>query len=233
MTQKPTISVIVLAYNEQYRLASCLDSLAQQSVLPDEIIVVDNNSTDETAAVAARYSFVRVIRETKQGIVYARDTGFDAARGDLLIRLDADCQAAPDWISTIVEAFAGDSKLMAANSNYATTELSPNGKYWGKWVFSWFRQWHQRHLGITPVLYGSTLILRRSAWSAIRKYLVRARYLSEDIDITLALMEHRQKAAIIPGAIVKMAAIRGLNLKKMLRYKRLDDEMLAHHHYRS
>ena len=52
-----TLTIVIPAYNEAANLSSCLDTIASQSIMPGQVIVVDNNSTDQTAEIAERYSF--------------------------------------------------------------------------------------------------------------------------------------------------------------------------------
>lgn len=94
------ISVVIPAYNEEAHIDACLSALAKQKRKPDEIIVVDNNSTDKTKEIAEKYP-VSMLSEQKQGISYARDLGFNAAHGDIIVRCDADCIPEPEWISHI------------------------------------------------------------------------------------------------------------------------------------
>ena len=75
-----TISVIVSAYNEERFLPACLASLARQTRPPDEIVVVNNASTDGTRAVAASAPGVTVVDEPRKGLVIARETGRRHAR---------------------------------------------------------------------------------------------------------------------------------------------------------
>ena len=69
------MSVIVCAHNEAGYLPACLHSLLAQSRRPDELIVINNASTDETRAVAAQIPGVRVVDEPRKGLVVARETG--------------------------------------------------------------------------------------------------------------------------------------------------------------
>ena len=67
------LSVVIPAFNEELVLRRCLDSLAvQQTSYPYEVIVVDNNSSDATAAIAGSYPFVRVVHERRRGVAPAR-----------------------------------------------------------------------------------------------------------------------------------------------------------------
>jgi len=121
---QPRISVVIPAYNEEAYIRPCLDSLLAQEVLPKEIIVVDNNSHDQTATIAEAYQLVKVITESRQGIVHARNAGFNAANGDIIARCDADSILPPTWIKQLQEAFAsGD---IAAISGPCTFYDLPN-----------------------------------------------------------------------------------------------------------
>jgi glycosyltransferase involved in cell wall biosynthesis len=100
-----TISVIVCAFNEDRFLAACLHSLLAQTRPPDEIIVVNNASTDATAAVARRISGVRVIDEPDKGLVVARETGRRHATGELLAFVDADCRPPLRWLERLERRF--------------------------------------------------------------------------------------------------------------------------------
>ena len=83
-------SIIVPAYNEAAYLGRALDSLLHQDYNGRyEVIVVDNNSTDGTAAIAAQYG-VPVVTEPQQGVCAARQRGVDCATGEIIISTDAD-----------------------------------------------------------------------------------------------------------------------------------------------
>jgi len=106
-------SIIVPAYNEGAYLGRALYSLQRQDYDGNyEIIVVDNNSTDNTAAVAARYG-VRVVREPLQGVCAARQRGVDHARGEIIISTDADTTQPRDWLRTIDAGFAASEQVIA------------------------------------------------------------------------------------------------------------------------
>jgi glycosyltransferase involved in cell wall biosynthesis len=86
-----SVSVIIPAYNAEGFLAEAIDSVLAQGHDSLEVIVVDDGSTDLTAGVARRYdSRVRLLQQANGGIGSARNTGVDAATGDLLAFLDAD-----------------------------------------------------------------------------------------------------------------------------------------------
>jgi glycosyltransferase involved in cell wall biosynthesis len=106
-------SIIVPAYNEAAYLGCALDSLLHQDYNGRyEVIVVDNNSTDGTAAIAARYG-VPVVKEPQQGVCAARQRGVDCARGEIIISTDADTTQPSDWLRTIDARFSESEGVVA------------------------------------------------------------------------------------------------------------------------
>jgi glycosyltransferase involved in cell wall biosynthesis len=100
-----SIAVIIPIFNEEKYIEACIQSILQQTVQPDEIIAVDNNSTDGTALILQKYQMVRVVHEKKQGMIFARNAGFNAARSDIIARCDADTHIPPHWIKRITMNF--------------------------------------------------------------------------------------------------------------------------------
>ena len=100
-SRRLTITVIVCAYNEARHLPACLHSLLAQTRPPDEILVVNNASTDATGAVARAIPGVRVLDEPSKGLVIARETARRAARSDVLAYVDADCRAPITWLDQV------------------------------------------------------------------------------------------------------------------------------------
>ena len=101
------ISLIIPAYNAEATLAECLDACLNQSRAPDEIIVVDDGSTDCTPEIAARYP-VTFLSQQHRGPAAARNLGARRASGDFLVFTDSDCVPEPDWIAHLCGAFDSD-----------------------------------------------------------------------------------------------------------------------------
>ncbi|HEX6116158.1 MAG TPA: glycosyltransferase family A protein [Solirubrobacterales bacterium] len=101
------ISVVIPARNAAGTLPRTLAALADQDLgEPYEVIVVDDGSTDATAAIAAAAPGVTLVAERGAGPGPARNAGVAAARGDVLAFTDADCCPAPDWLRRGLEAVA-------------------------------------------------------------------------------------------------------------------------------
>ena len=178
------ISVVIPALNDAGMLARCLDALALQTRKADEIVVVDNGSTDNTSAVALAAG-ARVVHEPRRGIPAATAAGFDAAIGDLIGRLDADSVPAADWLERIEKTFERDPGLAAVTGpgqfygagrtvNRAGEVLYIGGMFWSM-------GWLLGH----PPLFGSNLAIRRSAWIRVRNTAHRdVRQVHDDLDLS-------------------------------------------------
>src|SRR5262245_58814803 len=107
-----TVSVIIPNYNYGRFLREALDSALNQTLPPLEVIVVDDGSTDESPEILESYGDrIRVIRQKNQGVGIARNTGAEAARGELLAFLDADDYWFPQKLEKQVEKINSDPEL--------------------------------------------------------------------------------------------------------------------------
>lgn len=194
---RPTVSLVIPAYNEESHLVACLEAVVRQTVRPLEVIVVDNNSTDGTAAVARRFPFVTLLHEPRQGVAYARDTGFNAARGDIIGRTDGDSLLAPDWVERVQATFA-DPQVDAASGlvDYQSVGL--------KKVFTFIdariRYYLARRTGAIDelFLYGVNMAIRRSAWQAVRGEVCHIRRHHEDLDLAVHMAQARRTIIFVP-----------------------------------
>lgn len=117
-------SIIVPVYNSAPFLAECIAALKLLEYDRDsyEIVLVDNNSTDGSAAILAAATGVTVLSETKQGSYAARNHGVRAARGDVLAFTDADCLPDPGWLRAIDAGFAESTRSVVLGSRRPRSE---------------------------------------------------------------------------------------------------------------
>lgn len=136
-TKRPFISVVIPAHNEDQRIGVTLDLLKRQTYPGGlmEVIVVDNNCTDQTVVVAKKYG-ATVITQTKPGVAWAREAGWRAARGEIVISTDADVQPKLNWVEQIVDRFEANPKVVGLTGglrffdkpwwfNYSAIVLNP------------------------------------------------------------------------------------------------------------
>jgi glycosyltransferase involved in cell wall biosynthesis len=123
-----TISAIVCAYNEARFLPACLFSLLAQTRPADEILVINNASTDDTAAVARGIPGVRVVDEPAKGLVLAREAARRLATGDVLAYMDADCRAPIFWLERLERRFDRSDALVGVTGPYRFYDWDRSGR---------------------------------------------------------------------------------------------------------
>ena len=166
-----TLSIVIPAYNEERHIKKCLDSINNQTLMPNEVILVDNNCTDNTVAIAKKYKFVRVVKESRQGQGFARTKGFNSATTDIIGRIDADSILSSNWTQVVIETFQ-DKKIDAITGPGYTQalpklfgiQLLPN-YYSGLWS----RVYLIGATGIMRIqaLWGANMAIRSSAWKTV------------------------------------------------------------------
>ena len=117
----PSISVVVCTYNGSLTIRSCLEGLRNLQYPDFEVIVVDDGSMDQTAAIAHEFDF-RVISTENRGLSSARNTGLEAARGEIIAYIDDDAYPDPDWLSYLAHTFLSTKHVGVGGPN-----ISPPG----------------------------------------------------------------------------------------------------------
>ena len=109
----PRVSAIVTTYNYAAYISAALDSVLGQTRPPDEVVVIDDGSTDDTSQIVARYAQagVRYLRQENQGAGAARNRGICETQGDLLAFLDADDLWLPDKLERQLACLAARPEL--------------------------------------------------------------------------------------------------------------------------
>jgi glycosyltransferase involved in cell wall biosynthesis len=182
------VSVVIPAYNEENLLPLCLESLKKQTVAPFEIIVVDNNSKDNTADAAGRFG-VKVIKESRQGISFARSRGFDEAKGDIIARCDADTILPSDWIGRIVENFS-NKDIIALTGPCFFYDLGKGkmGRKIPKLMHTALYFKSSKAALHHEILFGSNMALSKKGWERVRNEVcLDDKTMHEDMDLTAHL----------------------------------------------
>jgi glycosyltransferase involved in cell wall biosynthesis len=108
------VSVIIPCYNGGRYLAEAIESARSQDLPPTEIIVVDDGSTDDSAAIAASFRDVILVRQDNAGVSAARNAGIAKARGEFIVLLDADDRLLPGAIGNYLQALADEPRVVMA-----------------------------------------------------------------------------------------------------------------------
>lgn len=152
------LTVVICTYNRAFILGECLDSLIAQTIPLDqfEILVVDNNSTDNTQKIATEFCErtpnARMVFEPLQGLSHARNRGLAEAQSEWVAFLDDDAKASPQWVASILKTIASDDFDCFGGPYRAWHRFGPPPEWFSNdWESSIFI--HQRHYG--PMVRGN------------------------------------------------------------------------------
>lgn len=249
----PQISIIICTYNRSQYLGRCLEALSAQAAAREmfEVVLVDNNSTDSTSEIVADFEArygesvnFRPFLETNQGLSFARNRGVQEAQGDILVFLDDDAFARPDYVDNLL-SFYNNHPEAAATGGRTYPEFEADKPDWmSRYLMSLVAA---MDLGDEPKLFprgmypiGANMSLRRTAIESIGSFNTAlgrkgSQMLGgEEKDIFLRLRAKGFQLWYVPDAIVQhiipanrltQAAIkkqaRGIGFSERLRVSQL------------
>jgi len=198
VTDQPTISVIIPVYNGERFLAEAIQSVLDQTLRPDEIIVVDDGSTDETGQIVAGLVKnapvpIRYICQANSGPSIARNAGVHAAVGDLLAFLDADDIWLPTKLNKQVHMLHEHPEL-----GYVGCHVRPQLVFREEWpaTLNW-AYWESQ----PPSYTSSALLILRSTWEQVGPFDPNRR-LGEDADWVMRARDAGVQAAVVSEALL-------------------------------
>jgi glycosyltransferase involved in cell wall biosynthesis len=195
----PRISVAVCSYNGARTIRDCCEGLRRLEYPNFEVIVVDDGSTDETAAIAGEYGF-RVISTPNRGLGAARNTALEAATGEIVAYIDDDAYPDPHWLSYLAWAF-----LHTQHAAIGGPNLPPPGDGWladcvanapGGPVHVLLSDTEAEHVP------GCNLAIRKSRLEAIGGFDPRYRVAGDDVDVCWRLQARGWTIGFHPADLV-------------------------------
>lgn len=193
-----TLSLVIPVFNEERYLGACLESIEAQTEMPLEVIIVDNNSTDRSMEIAKKFKFVKIMSEKRQHQVFAQATGFNAAAGEILGRIDADSILPPRWVEKIKKAFKSQSATIAVTGGADPYDVPL------KWLGSAIFHGYIYVAGLIAghrMLWGANCAIRSSGWQLIKDDVLMRPDIFEDYDMAFCLSK-RGKIGYVSGNIV-------------------------------
>ena len=182
------VSVVIPVYNEEKRIKNCLDSLMKQEEKPDEIIVVDNNCTDKTIEIVKKYKDIKIIKENKQGMIPARNKGFNNAKNEIIAKCDADTVLPPNWIKNIKDDFFQDPSLIGISMPIRLNDIPVIGHF--TTLFYIYMSIPRLMIGVYPLL-GPSYAIKKIIWNKIKdKICLDDTKVHEDIDLCLHVRKY-------------------------------------------
>ncbi len=199
LPRTPRVSVVVCSYNGGRTLEQCLRSLGTLAYPDYEVILVDDGSTDDTPAIAARFPEVKTIRQPNQGLSVARNVGMQAATGEIVAYTDSDCFADADWLTLLMHQLETTGAAAVGGPN-----LTPEDGWLAACVACSPGQ--PNHVLETDQdaehIPGCNMAFRRDALLAISGFDPQFRKAGDDVDLCWRLLEAGYKIAFAPGAFV-------------------------------
>jgi GT2 family glycosyltransferase len=229
----PLASVIVVCFNSQSTLARCLRHLFDQDHPNYEVIVVDDGSTDGTAAIAEAASAdgaLKLIRAKRnRGCPAARNLGLREARSEIVAFVDADGFAAPDWLSRLTASFAGGREIggVASTVFFDDNPLVLNGAGGTVNRQGWaadlsMNESYEDVQIAQEALYpmGCGMAFRREVIDRVGPFDDRMLNYYDDVDYGIRIWRAGYRIAVAPGAWVDHLAVAGDSETKRLLCER-------------
>src|SRR6266702_1226333 len=195
----PRVSVVVCTYNGARTIRDCLKGLGRLEYPDYEVIVVDDGSTDRTAAIAREYD-CRLISTENRGLAHARNVGLAAATGEIVAYLDDDASPDPRWLTYLAATFLSTSHAAVGGPNIAPTgdgpiaecvARSPGGP-----VHVLLTDRDAEHIP------GCNMAFRKACLAAIDGFDPRFRVAGDDVDVCWRLQARGWTLGFSPAAMV-------------------------------
>ncbi|MCW3050006.1 MAG: glycosyl transferase, family 2 [Solirubrobacterales bacterium] len=196
----PRVSIVVCSHNGAATIENCLEGIGALDYPDYEAIVVDDGSTDTTAAIAGRFTGVKLIRTENRGLSAARNTGLDAASGDIIAYLDDDARPDAHWLRYLVRSFRRSDHVGIGGPNIQPPAASlmaraiaagPGGP-----IHVLLSDTVAEHIP------GCNMAFRREALEAIGGFDPRFRVAGDDVDVCWRLQERGWTLGFSPAAVV-------------------------------
>ncbi len=225
------VSIVIPVYNEEDYLDSCLKSIAHQDLMPLEVIVVDNNSNDDSVKVASKYNFVRVVKEKRQGVIFARNKGFDLAKGEIIGRIDADSRIQEDWVAKVEEIFRDKTIQAVSGGIYYYDVISSRLSY--KFDL-FFRKDLAIRLKNEAFLQGSNMAIKKELWIKVKPNTCSIAGIHEDLDLAIHSTDLGAKVIFEPKLVAGVSLRRyETSFLDFYKYIKITPFTYRYHHKKS
>ena len=195
----PKISVVVCTYNGAHIIRDCLEGLRKLDYPDFEVIVVNDGSTDATATIVQEYD-VRLINTEQRGLSRARNTGMEAATGEIIAYIDDDAYPDPHWLTYLAAAFSRTAHAGIGGPNIAP----PGDGFFADCVAN--APGNPTHILLTDQeaehIPGCNMAVRKSCLEAIGGFDPRYRTAGDDVEMCWRLRQQGWTLGFSPAAVV-------------------------------
>jgi glycosyltransferase involved in cell wall biosynthesis len=200
----PLVSVVIPAYNAAAFLGEAIESALSQTHSPLEVIVVDDGSTDATAEIAVGYEGVRLLRRPHCGQAAARNSGVEAAQGEVLAFHDADDVMLPDRIRVQLEQLHANPPvdLVLGGQDLIVEEGAAPPAWHPASEFSFRAAQRQAGAGGRGNVHTMTLLVRREVFGLVGPFDENLRH-GEDLDWLLRAREAGLAVSVLQRPLIR------------------------------
>ncbi len=177
---KEKVSIYIPAYNAEKTIRKSIQSLKKQTYKFDEIIIIDDNSTDSTNKILQEIDGIKIIKnDTNKGLGYNRNLGLKNSTNDIVASIDADVVLADNWLEVMIKYFEGNQNIMCGGK--MIEKLIQNE--FNLWRAKYYSQnWGNNDIENPPFLFGCNTIQHKSLWKEVKGYNESLFTNGEDID---------------------------------------------------
>jgi len=193
------ISIYIPAYNSEKTLDKCIQSLKEQSLKADEIIVINDGSTDKTATIAKEHKIKVINHKINKGISAARNTALRSCKNKFVAGIDGDAIADKQWLKILANTIKKEKasivggKILEKKQNLAD-----------KWRISHMKQdWGNKKVINPRYIAGNNFICNKKNLLDLNGYNDTFKTNYEDVDICQRLKENNKNIIYEPEAVVK------------------------------
>ena len=194
------VTLYIPCYNAEKFIEGCIESLLAQTLRPDEIIIVNDGSTDGTVRIARSLPVRMINLESHPGLAAARNAALEAACGEYIAAIDADCVPEPTWLEALMNALVGGNASGAGGMLIEAYQV----RLADRWRAVHQRQnWGEERIIDPPFLFGCNTLFRKCALQEVGGYDTSFRTNGEDVNISNRLMEKGHTLIYEPSAVVR------------------------------
>ncbi len=182
-------------FNAEKTIQLCLEAVFKQTYPIEEVIVVDDGSTDNSMRIASGYPVKIIKHKFNQGLAAARNTAIKNIDAELVASIDADCQPSPEWLGILIDKINA-SKVIGAGGKLLETQSC----VYDLWRSKHMRQFWEDKENNPEFLFGSNTLFRKEALLNIGLYDESLKNNYEDVEICSRLKEKGYKFIYEPKA---------------------------------
>ena len=174
------VSFYIPAYNAQKTITYAIDSLLAQTYKIDEIILIDDNSSDNTLDIVKKYNFIKIIKnQYNLGLGYNRNLAIKNCQNEIVGSIDADVELHKSWLEILIKEI-NKKNIIMCGGKMIEKKIDNQINLWRAKYYS--QNWGNKLIIDPPYLYGCNTLLKKSAWKKIDGYDEKLKTNGEDIE---------------------------------------------------